>query len=175
MAQDLRAPGRSTGEADAEPGTAGSVVARVVAVLRAVAETEGSASIKDLAGRVGLAPSTVHRLLDHLAAAEMVERAPHRRYRVSGEFSRIGALAARRAGVLRLAEPTLRHVSDMTGETALLGVLLPQTLTMIFVDKANAATPSTTPSACTATGPCSGARPVSACSPGSARRRSRAC
>ncbi len=137
----MPASGRQRPRGRADDQAAGGVVARVVCLLRAVAQAEGSISIKQLGAEVGLAPSTVHRLLDHLASAEMVERAPHRRYRVSGEFSRIGALAARRAGVLRLAEPSLRQVSDMTGETALLGVLLPQTLRMIFVDKANAATP----------------------------------
>jgi DNA-binding IclR family transcriptional regulator len=117
----------------------GSVVSRVVALLRSLAEAQGSVSIKDLSGELGLAPSTLHRLLDQLIEAGMIERAPHRRYRVSGEFSRIGALAARKTGVLRLARPVLEEVARETAETCMLGMLLPQTLTMMFVDKAPAA------------------------------------
>lgn len=123
----------------AEDGT--SVVARVVALLRAFAEGGESLSIKDLAGQLALAPSTVHRLLDQLVAAGLVERTPGRRYRVGGEFSRIGALAARKAGVLRLARPVIQEVARETDETCMLGMLLPQTLTMMFVDKAASARP----------------------------------
>ncbi|WP_170985257.1 IclR family transcriptional regulator [Roseomonas sp. AR75] len=118
-----------------------SVVARVVGLLRSMAEAQGSASIKELSEALGLAPSTLHRLLDQLIEAGMIERAPQRRYRVSAEFSRIGALAARKAGVLRLARPVLEDVAQETAETCMLGVLLPQTLTMMFVDMAPAARP----------------------------------
>ena len=128
---------------DAHSGDAGPVgiVARVVAVLRALAEAEGSVAIKQLAARLDLPPSTLHRILDQLSAAGMIERAPRRRYRTSAEFAHIGALAARRAGVLRLAGPALQQVAAATGETALLGVLLPRTLSMMFVDKADALRP----------------------------------
>lgn len=113
-----------------------SVVARVVDLLRAFAESGDSLSIKDLSQQLGLAPSTLHRLLDQLVTAGLIERAPSRRYRVGGEFSRIGALAARQAGMLRLARPVLQDVARETAETCMLGMLLPQSLTMMFVDKA---------------------------------------
>jgi DNA-binding IclR family transcriptional regulator len=136
-------PGRQAARRAAEEaGGAGvSVVSRVVGLLRSLAEAERSVSIKDLSGELGLAPSTLHRLLDQLIEAGMIERAPHRRYRVSAEFSRVGALAARKAGVLRLARPVLEDVAQETAETCMLGMLLPQTLTMMFVDKAPAAQP----------------------------------
>jgi DNA-binding IclR family transcriptional regulator len=127
--------------AQEDGGAAVSVVARVVGLLRSFAEAGASVSIKDLSAELGLAPSTLHRLLDQLIAAGMIERAPHRRYRVSAEFSRIGALAARKTGVLRLARPVLEDVARETAETCMLGMLLPQTLTMMFIDKAPAAQP----------------------------------
>ncbi|HEV7265475.1 MAG TPA: IclR family transcriptional regulator [Falsiroseomonas sp.] len=123
-------------------GAAGvSVVSRVVGLLRSFAEAGASVSIKELSSELGLAPSTLHRLLEQLIESGMIERAPHRRYRVSAEFSRIGALAARKTGVLRLARPVLEEVARETAETCMLGMLLPQTLTMMFVDKAPAAQP----------------------------------
>ncbi|WP_372617287.1 IclR family transcriptional regulator [Falsiroseomonas sp.] len=131
-----------TAPAEALSGAAGvSVVSRVVGLLRSFAEAGASVSIKDLSGELGLAPSTLHRLLEQLIEAGMIERAPRRRYRVSAEFSRIGALAARKTGVLRLARPVLEEVARETAETCMLGMLLPQALTMMFIDKAPAAQP----------------------------------
>lgn len=133
---------RRVAAAEGAGGAAGvSVVSRVIGLLRSLAEAQGSVSIKDLSDELGLAPSTLHRLLDQLIEAGMIERAPHRRYRVSAEFSRVGALAARKMGVLRLARPVLEDVARETAETCMLGMLLPQTLTMMFVDKAPAARP----------------------------------
>jgi DNA-binding IclR family transcriptional regulator len=135
----------TAGQASLEDETGGTaavgVVSRVVGLLRSFAEAGGSVSIKQLSGELGLAPSTLHRLLEQLVEAGMIERAPHRRYRVGAEFSRIGALAARKAGVLRLARPVLEDVARETAETCMLGMLLPQTLTMMFVDKVPAAQP----------------------------------
>lgn len=118
-----------------------SVVSRVADILRAFAEGGDSVSIKDLSQQLALAPSTLHRLLDQLVIAGLIERSARRRYRVSGEFSRIGALAARKAGVLRLARPVVQEVARETTETCMLGMLLPQTLTMMFVEKAPASAP----------------------------------
>lgn len=121
---------------EAEGGAGINVVSRTVALLRSFAEAGQSVSIKDLAASLGLPPSTLHRLLEQLIAAGMIERAPRRRYRVSAEFSRIGALAARRTGVLDIARPVLEEVTRETAETCMLGMLLPQTLSMMFIDKA---------------------------------------
>ncbi|MBC9175851.1 IclR family transcriptional regulator [Pseudoroseomonas ludipueritiae] len=118
-----------------------SVVSRVADILRAFAEGGESASIKDLSHQLALAPSTLHRLLDQLVTAGLIERSAGRRYRISNEFSRIGALVARRAGVLRLARPVVQDVARETTETCMLGMLLPQTLTMMFVEKAPASAP----------------------------------
>ncbi|ONG53164.1 hypothetical protein BKE38_13185 [Pseudoroseomonas deserti] len=125
----------------AEARDSQGVVARVAEILRAFAEAGGSLSIKELSQRLDLPPSTLHRLLDQLLETGLVERAAHRRYRVGGEFSRIGALAARKAGMLRLAGPVLQDVARQTTETCMLGLLLPQSLSMMFVDKAAAALP----------------------------------
>lgn len=103
----------------ADPGT-GTVV-RTVRVLRALAETDGPASIKDLAERIGLPPSTVHRLLDLLAGEGMVERddAAHV-YRPGLEFFRIAASVFNRMSVRTVALPFLREAADECGESAYL-------------------------------------------------------
>lgn len=138
----VRRPNTSGRDCDAgESGAGISVVSRVVAVLRAFAEGGSSVSIKDLSEQVGLAPSTLHRLLDQLVAAGLIDRTSARRYRVSHEFSRIGALAARKSGVLRLARPVIQEVTQRTTETCMFGMLLPQTLTMMFVDKTSSPLP----------------------------------
>lgn len=131
------------GSISLQPGgpTEAGVVARAISVLRAVAEAGEPISVKDLAGTLDLPQSTVHRLLDQLLQAGMITRAPRRRYRASVEFSRIGALVARKTGVLHLARPIMEAVAHETRETCMLGMLLPATVRGILVDKEDAQVP----------------------------------
>jgi DNA-binding IclR family transcriptional regulator len=103
-------------------GQVGSV-ARAIALLDAVAETEGGARVGELARRIGVNPSTASRLLGTLEAGGLVERAP------GGGPYRLGlklvALSDRVLGQLDirdLARPRLTWLVAETGETATLSV-----------------------------------------------------
>lgn len=102
-----------------------SVSRRIIAMLRLFAEGGDTFSIHEIAQRLDLAPSSVHRLLAGLVDENIVERAAKRRYCVGREFGRIGALVARKIDVRRLARPMLQTILAATGETAMLGIMLP--------------------------------------------------
>lgn len=97
-----------------------NVVARVGAVLRAVAaaEPEG-ASTTELAKLAGLARPTVHRLLASLADEDLVARDPMTgRWSLGPELYLLGVGAAYRYDVTDKARPVIARLARTTGESA---------------------------------------------------------
>jgi DNA-binding IclR family transcriptional regulator len=97
-------------------------VARAIALLDAVAESDGGARVNELARRIGVNPSTASRLLGTLEAGGLVERSPEGPYRLG---LRLVALADRVLGQLDVRErarPWLTRLVGETGETATLSV-----------------------------------------------------
>lgn len=121
-----------------DDGAPASVSRRVIALLRLFADGSDSLSIAEIAERLSLPPSTVHRLLVSLVEERFVERAARRRYAIGQEFSRIGAIAARRLNLRSLARPHLHEVQAATGETSVLGALLDRPPGMMIADKVDA-------------------------------------
>lgn len=108
-------------------------VSRAIAVLREVAEAGGDVQIKDLAGRLALPPSTVHRLLELLAQEGMIERdAAARTYRAGREFFRLASLVAGKQPVRGYALPLLEEAMHACDETAYLCLYLPDETKMTF-------------------------------------------
>ena len=108
-------------------------VSRTVAILRAVAEAEGNVQIKTLADTLSLPPPTVHRLLELLIKAGMIERNESARlYGVGREFFRLSSLVTSRHSLTAVALPLLREAVAQCNETAYLGVYLPGERKMIF-------------------------------------------
>lgn len=112
-----------------------SVSGRIVALLRLFADGGESLSINEISERLDLAPSSVHRLLSGLVEEKIVERAAGRRYCVGREFVRIGALAARKMSVPRLARPILHDLASKTAETVMLVLLLPRARQLTVADR----------------------------------------
>jgi DNA-binding IclR family transcriptional regulator len=97
-------------------------VARAIALLDALAESEGGARVGELARRIGVNPSTASRLLATLEAGGLVERGSGGPYRLG---LKLVALADRVLGELDvrdLARPRLTWLVQETGETATLSV-----------------------------------------------------
>jgi IclR family acetate operon transcriptional repressor len=97
-------------------------VARAIALLDAVAESEGGARVNELARRIGVNPSTASRLLSTLEAGGLVERTPNGPYRLG---LKLVALSDRVLGQLdarERARPWLTWLVQETGETATLSV-----------------------------------------------------
>jgi DNA-binding IclR family transcriptional regulator len=99
------------------------VIARVGQILRALSEEAQGLSLAQLAHRIGLPRSTVHRIVTALAAEGLVATASSAgRVRIGPEFAR---LASSSQAVLwkKDAEPYMRRIFDEIGETVDCSVL----------------------------------------------------
>ena len=98
-------------------------VARAIAVLDALAESESGLGVNELARRIGVNASTASRLAATLEEAGLVERGP-----AGGPYRlglRLVALADRvlgRLDVRQRARPLLERLVSETGETATLSI-----------------------------------------------------
>lgn len=114
---------------------------RTTAVLMALAEGPEFSPLTVIARRAALPVSTVHRILDQLVQLDFARRGPNRLYGVGLEFSRIGALAAQKLNVARIARPYMASVTDNCNETSLLSLYLPSVQQMAFVEKVDSKYP----------------------------------
>lgn len=93
--------------------------------MEALADAEEPMAVTDLAQRLGMAPSTTHRILATLSAEGVAVRVPMlRRYRAGPGLARL----ARRsrydnARLVEAARPVLQRLSRESGETSQLAVL----------------------------------------------------
>jgi IclR family KDG regulon transcriptional repressor len=101
-----------------------SSVASAVRLLKAFSEEQVEIGISDLAKRLGVAKSTVHRLAVTLCADGMLEQNPDTgKYRLGIALFRLGSLVRRRMNVSNEARPLLRELREKVNETVHLAVL----------------------------------------------------
>ena len=112
-----------TGKESAEARASGvQVISRAAEILRALQSAPGGLSQAELASRIGLARSTVHRILATLEQEGLVASGqPRGRYRLGPEIT-LMADAARRALVTHI-RPLLEQLSRRLDETVDLSVL----------------------------------------------------
>ncbi|MBI4587907.1 MAG: helix-turn-helix domain-containing protein, partial [Candidatus Rokubacteria bacterium] len=98
-------------------------VERALAVLETLASAQ-ELGVTELARKLGMGKSSVHRLLATLAGQGYVEKNPQtERYRLTYKLFVVGSTATERYGLKDLAGPVMDRLSAETGETANLGVL----------------------------------------------------
>ncbi len=109
--------------ADESRGGSGiQVLARAADILRALTTSPGGMSQAELAERLGLARTTVHRIMGALEAESLVSASRSRgRYRLGSEIARMGD--AIRRDVLGSLHPILEDISDELQETVDMSVL----------------------------------------------------
>jgi len=101
-----------------------SSVATALLLLKAFSEEEVELGISDLAKRLGVAKSTVHRLAVTLVSEGMLEQNPDSgKYRLGIGLFRLGSLVRRRMTVSNEARPLLRDLREKVNETVHLAVL----------------------------------------------------
>jgi DNA-binding IclR family transcriptional regulator len=101
-------------------------IARAVALLQAIADRPGEASIAALARATGLTRPTASRLLATLEQHGLVDRATRSdRYVLGYGLVRLGRIADPFAGVADRAAPVLEALADETGESATLALVGP--------------------------------------------------
>ena len=97
-------------------------VARAIALLDALAESEAGVGVNELARRIGVNASTASRLLATLEQGGLVERAPGGPYRLGLKLVALSDRVLSRLDVRERARPWLLTLVDETGETATLSV-----------------------------------------------------
>ncbi len=104
-------------------GSAGGAqsVDRTLELLGALGDADRSLTLSELAGAVGLAPPTAHRLVRSLVRYGYVRQEPSRRYTLGPRLVFLGERAGRLLG--GWAEPYLAQLRDSTGETTNLALL----------------------------------------------------
>jgi len=117
-------------------------VARVLAMLRAIAETSGSVGVKQLADQIGLPMSTTHRLLELLGDGGFVEKEPSgHRYLLGTTFYRVASLVTSKWSLNEVIQRELNKLTGATGETSLLSIYLPAQKAMIYGAKCDSPNP----------------------------------
>lgn len=101
-----------------------SSVANALRLVKAFSDEESEIGISDLARRLGLAKSTVHRLASTLLEEGVLEQnAVDGKYRLGLALFELGALVRRKMDFTAAARPFLRMLMEKTGETAHLAIL----------------------------------------------------
>ncbi len=111
-----RAGGSGTGQVQS--------LIRGLTILERLAEAEDGDTLSDLAQRVGLAPSTTHRLLKSLEKMRFVSHdAQLGRWFIGVQTFRVGNAFLYHRDFVEVARPVMRHLMEESGETANLFVL----------------------------------------------------
>jgi len=99
-------------------------VTRALLLLETLAEDGSGWRLTDLGLRTGLSPSTVHRLLTTLQERSFVQYDSGRQlWSVGQQAFSVGAAFGQRQALVAPVLPHLRHLRDLTRETANFGVL----------------------------------------------------
>lgn len=101
-------------------------------LLKEFSRTDRELGVSELARRLGLATSTVHRLLATLAAERLLERAPGG-YRLGLALHDIGANVSPHLDLHEAAMPVMATLRHTTGETVQLAVL--DGLESVYIDR----------------------------------------
>jgi DNA-binding IclR family transcriptional regulator len=122
--------------ADGSPGTRRSVgsVARAIALLDALADSQEGLGVNELARRIEVNASTASRLLATLLEAGLVRRVDGGPYRLGLKLLALSDRVLAQLDVRELARPLLAALVAQTGETATLSVPAQhETITVDFV------------------------------------------
>jgi IclR family transcriptional regulator, KDG regulon repressor len=101
-----------------------SSLANAARLMKAFSDSEYEIGISNLARRLALGKSTVHRLASTLVEAEFLEKNPETgAYRLGLALFELGMLVRRKMSIVNEARPYLRALMEATGESVHLTVL----------------------------------------------------
>jgi IclR family acetate operon transcriptional repressor len=92
-------------------------VERAIEVLSALAEVSPSPTLQQLSERLGVAPSTIHRILTTLERTGMVERDPAGGYAPGPKIAELYQARSRDPDLRARALPLMQRLREVTGET----------------------------------------------------------
>lgn len=101
-----------------------SSVRNAVRLMAAFTPSDRDLGVSELAARLGLAKSTVHRLLTTLAKEQFIEReAVTGRYRLGLKLYELGTIVADHLDIHKVVEGPIEDLRDRTGETVHVAIL----------------------------------------------------
>jgi DNA-binding IclR family transcriptional regulator len=115
-----------------------SSVDNALRILLAFSPEEPTLGVSELARRLGLGKSTVHRLLQTLLRQGFVIRTPDGRYRLGFVLHELGQLVVHGLRLRQVAHPILEHLRFATNETVHLAVL--EGADVMYVERLESAT-----------------------------------
>ena len=98
------------------------VIERLVSLLDALADQPDPVSLKELAGRTKLHPSTAHRILNDLVTARFVDRAEPGAYQLGMRLLELGNLVKARLNVRDAALGPMRELHRATAQPVNLSI-----------------------------------------------------
>ncbi|CAG7619412.1 IclR family transcriptional regulator [Leucobacter soli] len=111
-----------------------STVVRTARLIEALADAEGEVGVNQLAERLGLAPSTVHRSLQLLCDEGFATWNPTTRVYSSGpSLYRIAARASQAFPMSAIITPSVEQLAARYNETVLFAMYLPKDRAMSFL------------------------------------------
>jgi IclR family transcriptional regulator, KDG regulon repressor len=120
-------------EKTASKGARLSSVSAAARVLKCFSEVEPELGISNLAKRLSLAKSTIHRLATTLTLEGLLDQNPESgRYRLGINLFVMGTLVRRRLDVSNVSQPFLHMLRERTGETIHLAVLNDASIMYLF-------------------------------------------
>jgi len=114
-----------------EPATGVQVIARAAQMLRALEDQPQGLNLAQLAGRVGLPRSTVHRIVAALTTEGLLASEPAGKIRIGPEFGRLAKVGLTESW--RPVEPVMQRVHDDLGETVDCAILSGNQVRVIHV------------------------------------------
>ena len=116
-----RRPGQAAGRNDAESL---SSVRNAARLLRAFTAADRDLGVSELATRLGLAKSTVHRLLTTLTREGLIERShPNGRYRLGLRLYELGSIVPSHVDLREAVGTTADELRTRTAESVRVGIL----------------------------------------------------
>lgn len=110
-----------------------STVIKALRVLQAFRYEEPVLGVSELARRLGMGKSTVHRILSTLLAEGFVSKTPDDRYRLGLRVHELGQVAVHSLRLREIAHQYLERLRNESGETVQLGVL--DGTEVVYVDR----------------------------------------
>ncbi|MFF2714841.1 IclR family transcriptional regulator [Paenarthrobacter sp. NPDC058040] len=108
-------------------------LARGIELLTLMVDShQSSYGVRELAGQLGVSPSTVHRLVTDLERIGLVRRSTNGSYQLGLEFLRLAWTTTARFPLHEVASDTLHELAKESGESSFFGVYGGQRREMMF-------------------------------------------
>src|SRR5690349_4842164 len=121
-------------------GTAPRSVLRIIQILEYLASSSDGYSLTALSEKLQTPKSSLLNLLRGLVAAHYVNY-ENNLYTLGAESYRLATTISGRRQFLPTARPFMQHLTEQSGETALMAVLTPDRNSIVYIDKVESSSP----------------------------------